>query len=102
MTDLPNGRVEPSGTPEVADLVAAATRSVPGVSDLHAGAFGEVATYLPGRRVTGVRMADALTEVHVVVTMGTPVLATAAAIRAAVQPLVGTEVQVFVEDVDQS
>lgn len=87
---------------ELADLVAAATRSVPGVSDLHPGAFGEVATYLPGRRVVGVRTTDALTEVHVVVTFAAPVLATAAAVRAAVQPLVGTEVHVFVEDVDPS
>ena len=102
MTQLPSGRVEPETPPVVADLIAAATRSVPGVSDLHAGAFGEVATYLPGRRVTGVRVADALTEVHVVVTMDAPVMATAAAIRAVVQPLVGTEVHVFVEDVDQS
>ena len=102
MTDLPHERSEPSAPTELADLVAAATRSVPGVSDLHAGAFGEVATYLPGRRVTGVRMGDAITEVHVVVDMGTPVLATAAAVRAAVHPLVGTEVQVYVEDVNQS
>jgi len=47
-------------------------------------------------------MGDAITEVHVVVAMGTPVLATAAAVRAAVHPLVGTEVQVYVEDVNQS
>lgn len=94
--------MKPAAPPGVADLVAAATRLVPGVSDLHPGAFGEVATYLPGRRVIGVRVADALTEVHVVVTMGAPVLATAEAIRAVVQPLVATEVHVFVEDVDQS
>ncbi|MGI8523440.1 MAG: hypothetical protein ACR2K3_09060 [Nocardioides sp.] len=73
------------------------------MSDLHAGAFGEVATYLPGRRVSGVRVTGALTEVHVVVDLGAPVLTTAEAIRAAVQPLVGgSEVHVFVEDVNQS
>ncbi|MEP7161090.1 MAG: hypothetical protein ABI746_08290 [Dermatophilaceae bacterium] len=72
------------------------------MSDLHAGAFGEVATYLPGRKVTGVRISEGVTEVHVVVDMGPPLLATATAIRAAVQPLVGTEVHVFIEDVDQS
>jgi len=102
VTRLPDDGVEPGAPLEVADLVAAAARSVPGVSELHSGAFGEVATYLPGRRVTGIRVTDVLTEVHVVVTMGAPVLDTAEAIRAAVRPLVDTEVQVFIEDIDQS
>ena len=84
------------------DQIAERVRQVQGVADLWGGVTGEVATYLPGRRVTGVRMGDAITEVHVVVAMGTPVLATAAAVRAAVHPLVGTEVQVYVEDVNQS
>ncbi len=35
------------------DRVAAAALSVPGVHDLHGGVLGEVATYLPGRRVGG-------------------------------------------------
>ena len=96
------GRTEPADLSVMADLVASATRSTPGVRDLHAGAFGEVATYLPGRKVTGVRIAESVTEVHVVADMTVPLLATAAAIRAAVQPLVGTEVQVFIEDVDPS
>lgn len=83
----------------VADLVADTAMSVPGVTDLHAGAFGEVATYLPGRRVAGVRLAAHLTEVHVVVAMGMPVLEVAEAVRGAVQLLVPTPVDVFVEDV---
>lgn len=83
----------------VADRVAAATRSVPGVAGLHPGAYGEVATYLPGRRITGVRVGDDRTEVHVIVRFGVPVLATADAVRAAVLPLVGTRVDVGIEDV---
>lgn len=90
------------GEPERADLVAAAARSVPGVTSLHAGAFGEVGTYLPGRRVVGVRLRDQLTEVHVVVAMGSPVLTTAEAVRQAVGPLVSTAVDVYVEDVDRT
>ena len=43
---------------EPADVVAAAVRSVPGVAGLHAGMFGEVGTYLPGRRVAGIRIVD--------------------------------------------
>lgn len=84
---------------ELADAVAAAARSVPGVADLHTGAFGEVATYLPGRRVNGIRLRDDTTEVHFVVTWGSPVLVTADQVRAAVAALVSTPVDVTVEDV---
>lgn len=87
------------GPAEVADAVAAAVRAVPGVADLHTGTFGEVATYLPGRRVNGVRLRPEVTEVHVVLTWGVPVLAAADAVRGAVSPLVATRVDVTVEDV---
>jgi len=83
----------------VADLIVSAATLVPGVTDLHAGAFGEVATYLPGRRVVGVRLTPGLTEVHVVVAMGVPILQVAESVRQVVQPLVDTPVDVFVEDV---
>jgi len=36
------------------------------VSDLSAGAIGEVATYLPGRRVAGVRITEDGINMHVV------------------------------------
>jgi uncharacterized alkaline shock family protein YloU len=87
---------------EPADLIAAAVTSVPGVTGLHPGAFGEVATYLPGRRVPGIRLGGSHAEVHVVVAFGAPVLETATAVRDAVQPLVGTPVDVFIEDIDQT
>lgn len=85
-----------------ADAIASAALGVPGVSALHGGSFGEVGTYLPGRRVKGVRTGPDLTEVHVVVNMGAPVLETAALIRAVVAPIVTTPVDVYVEDLDQS
>ncbi|GLP78396.1 hypothetical protein TUM20983_55060 [Mycobacterium antarcticum] len=84
---------------ELADVVAAAVAGVPGVAGLHAGMFGEVGTYLPGRRVPGVRIADGTTEVHVTLSFGSPVLETAARIRDVVGPLVGGSVDVTVEDV---
>lgn len=84
----------------VADLVASAVLAVPGVTALHAGSFGEVATYLPGRRVVGVRLRDEVAEVHVVVAMGASLLDVADVVRHTVAPLVGTPVQVVVEDVD--
>ena len=83
----------------LADRVADATLSVPGVTGLHAGSFGEVASYLPGRRVNGVRLRDDLAEVHVAVAMGRPLLEVAEAVRAAVAALVTTPVEVVVEDV---
>ncbi len=84
----------------VADLVASATLAVPGVTALHAGSFGEVATYLPGRRVVGVRLREEVAEVHVVVSMGASLLDVADVVRHTVAPLVGTPVEVVVEDVD--
>ena len=84
---------------ELADRVAAAVLAVPGVAGLHAGAFGQVATYLPGRRVVGVQVRANACSVHVVTEWGSPVLATADLVRAVVEPLVGTTVDVTVEDV---
>ncbi|SDU76857.1 Asp23/Gls24 family envelope stress response protein [Jiangella alkaliphila] len=85
----------------LADDVAAAVLGVPGVAGLHAGLFGEVATYLPGRRVRGVRVGpeDDAVAVHVVVEWDAPVPATVDAIRTAVAGLVAGTVHVTVEDV---
>ncbi|WP_027929052.1 hypothetical protein [Amycolatopsis thermoflava] len=38
------------------DRIAAAVLARPHVTGLHGGRFGEIATYLPGRRVHGVRI----------------------------------------------
>lgn len=83
-----------------ADLIAAAVTAVPGVADLHPGMFGEVATYLPGRRVPGIRTnADGTTEVHVTLFYGVPVRDGAVRVRDAAQAVVGGVVDVTVEDV---
>jgi len=94
------GVAQSPGLPlEIADLIEQAVLKVPGVSALHGGSFGEVATYLPGRRVSGIRVRDDVSEVHVVIAWGTPVLATASAVRRAVHVLVGTPVNVTIEDI---
>ncbi|NYD21599.1 Asp23/Gls24 family envelope stress response protein [Kineococcus aurantiacus] len=102
----------PVGVEELADDVAAAVRAVPGVARLHAGALGELGTYLPGRRVPGVRVGDdvlagrAPLEVHVVLRPGTPVREVAQDVHASVarelaeHGLTGTAVLVHVDDVD--
>ena len=92
----------PAAAVDVSESVAAAVTAVPGVAALHGGAFGQIASYLPGRSVTGVRIRDDVTDVHVVLYWGAPVLATADRVRAAVLTLVdglSARVDVTVEDV---
>ena len=88
----------PGGSGEIADAVRAAVLAVPGVADLHSGSYGEVATYLPGRKVQGVRMRAERAEVHVVLDWGSPALATADAVRRAASAITATAVDVHVQD----
>ena len=67
-----------------ADLVARLVLGCPAVAALHGGLFGEVATYLPGRRVVGVRIRPGVVEVHVVGHYPVPVADIAAQVRAAI------------------
>lgn len=83
-----------------AEVVAAAALAVPGVVRLHGGRFGELGTYLPGRRVVGVRIDDEGTEVHVVVSDLAPVPQTAARVQRAVSAVAPMPVRVHVEDID--
>ncbi|WP_431875886.1 hypothetical protein [Amycolatopsis sacchari] len=39
-----------------AETVATAVQARPHIAGLHGGRFGEIATYLPGRRIRGVRI----------------------------------------------
>lgn len=87
------------GQIELADQLAEITRAVPGVADLHGGVFGEVATYLPGRQVAGVRIEDDHVEIHVSVFWNEPVRATAEQVSARVEEVVGRPVNVTVDDV---
>jgi hypothetical protein len=87
----------------MADLeaVAAAALGCPFIAGLSGGRFGEVATYLPGRRVLGVRQADGTVEVHVVACWGVPLPDVADVVRAAVAPYTGDlPAAVFIEDIE--
>lgn len=84
---------------EIADTVAEAVTAVPGVASLHAGMFGEVGTYLPGRRVVGVRVTELSTDIHVCIFADAAVRETALRIRQAISGLVSGPVNVTVEDV---
>ncbi len=69
-----------------ADHLAAAVMASPLVAGLHGGAFGEVATYLPGRQITGIRITDSDLEVHVVGRFPATAAEIAAQVRAAAAP----------------
>ena len=94
----PVGDVAPADS--LADQVAAVVLAVPGVVRLHGGPFGGLGTYLPGRRVTGVRIDDAGTEVHVVVSTAESIAVTGARIQRAVSAIAPMPVRVHVDDID--
>ncbi len=82
------------------DAVVAVVTALPEVADLASTGLVPVATYLPGRRVLGVRVDEGSVTVAVVGAPRTPVAAIAAAIRRGLTPLVGARrVDVHVEDV---
>lgn len=91
----------PLGGEGVVDVLAAAVLATPGVTGLHGGRYGETATYLPGRRVVGIRVSTEAVAVHLVVTAAS-LPGVAAAVRAAVTPHAGSRrVDVTVEDLQE-
>ncbi len=83
------------------DAVAAAVSACPPVAALAGGAYGEIATYLPGRRLLGVRLSGEELEVHVVARWGTPLPEVAHRVREAVAPLAGGRpVTVYIDDIE--
>jgi len=91
--------VTPRDRADLADRVAAAVLAVPGVHDLHGGVLGEVATYLPGRRVNGIRLLDGVTQVHLVLAWDAPMALTVDTVRATVAAIVPGTVHLAVEDI---
>ena len=92
-----------SGPGEVdVDAVAAAVAACPSVAHLAGGGLtGQVATYLPGRRVEGVRVTEDAIEVHLATRWDVPIPQAAAEVRAAVAPLAGGRpITVAVDDID--
>ncbi len=83
------------------DALAGAVLACPSVTRLTGGSPVEVATYLPGRRVTGVRVADGEVEIHVKARWGRTLPEVADRVRTAVAPLVGGRaVSVHVDDIE--
>jgi hypothetical protein len=83
---------------DISERIVAAILATPGVAAMHGGAFGEVATYLPGRRVTGVTVGPTSCAVHLAARYPANVVDTAERVRAAVESLVDVPVDVTIED----
>lgn len=81
------------------DRIVQAVERVPGVAGLHGGALGELATYLPGRRVRGIRVDDTGCEVHVILEWEAPPIETADKIRASLLGLVEPPIHVTIADI---
>ena len=85
---------------ELADRIAAAVTSCPDVAGLTQVPGKPVATYLPGRTVSGVAVRPAEVEICVVARYGPPLPQVAAQVRQAVEPLVpGRVVDVVIADI---
>ena len=82
-----------------ADVIAEAVQACPAVAALHGGRFGQVTTYLPGRRIVGVVVSADEIVVGVVGRFPVTVAELAREVRAAVAVLApGVPVTVQVED----
>jgi hypothetical protein len=79
---------------QLADAIAAAVRAHPAVADLDGGPFGAIASYLPGRRVVGVRVGEPgePVEVSVVARLGTPLPQLATDLRRLITAVTGSRV----------
>jgi hypothetical protein len=81
--------------------VARAAAACPDVAGLSGGALGEVATYLPGERVVGVRETADGVEIRISAWWGMPLPLIAEQVRQAVRPVVGAaHVLVVVDDIE--
>lgn len=82
------------------DLVAAAVRGCPAVDDLDEGLSGSAATYLPGRRVIGVRIDNDRVYVQVRARWGITAGGLGRQVRSAVLPLAaGRAIDVNISDI---
>ena len=83
------------------DAVAAAVRGCAGVSGLDGGQFGEVASYLPGRKVEGIVVSGGRVRVQIRSQWAVPAPELGALIKTVLLPLTGHRpVDVVIADID--
>jgi hypothetical protein len=81
------------------DPIVTAVLACPLVAGLHGGREGEAVTYLPGRRITGIRITVDEVAIHVVARYPAAMDQVADQVRRAVAPFVaGLRVDVAIED----
>jgi hypothetical protein len=81
------------------DPIVAAVLACPLVAGLHGGRDGQVVTYLPGRRIAGIRITVDEVAIHVVACYPAVMEQVAGQVRRAVAPLAGgLRVDVAIED----
>jgi hypothetical protein len=93
---------DPTAGITLAERIAAVVTAHPAVAGLHGGIFGVVATYLPGRRLTGVRVGegDEPVELAVVLHLDEPIPGIVRALRREVSGMCGgAAVDITVADV---
>lgn len=80
--------------------IAERVRAHPSVARLHGGRFGEIASYLPGEKVVGVRLReDGPAEIGVVLRTDRFLWQTADELRAELVELIGGPVDIVVSDI---
>ena len=87
---------------ELAERVAAAVAAHPAVAALHGGIYNDIATYLPGRKLVGVRIGegDEPVEVAVVLRADRPIPEVVRSLRREVSLLCGgAAVDITVTDI---
>ena len=81
------------------DPIVAAVLACPLVAGLHGGRDGQAVTYLPGRRITGIRITVDEVAIHVVACYPAVMEQVAGQVRRAVAPFAGgLRVDVAIED----
>jgi hypothetical protein len=81
----------PADPAVLAERVAATVTAHPAVARLHGGVYGDIVTYLPGRRIVGVRIgrADEPVEIAVVLRPDRPIPEVVRALRREVSDVCG-------------
>ena len=95
---MSSASLRPAGEPDP-DSIVTSVLDCSTVAGLSGGAAGEIATYLPGRRVAGLRIDATTITVHVVGRYGPTMTEISNQVTRAVTPLAaGRQVGVVIED----
>ena len=96
------GRDDPAEVAELADRIVGAVTGCAAVAGLTGAPGGPVATYLPGRTVSGVAVRAGEVEVCVIARYGPPLTEVSEQVRQAVAPLVPDRVvDVIIGDISE-